>query len=324
MTMKKDKQTNISAGADGSAAAPRRHPFIKYISNYYQIYLLMLPAVIFIFIFCYYPMYGAQIAFRDYKFKLGIWGSEWVGLKHFIRFVTGANFWQLFRNTLLLSLYSLVAGFPVPIILAFLLNEMRSQAFKRTVQMLTYIPHFMSTVSVCGLILLFLKRDTGIINQVITLLGGEAKDFISDPKAFRTIYVLSGVWQGAGWGSIIYLAALSGVDSQIIEAARIDGANRIQKILYIDFPSILPTIIILLILNCGSILSVGSDKVLLLQNPLNMDTSDVISTYVYRIGILDAQYSFTTAIGLFNSIINVIMLTIVNTVAGKLGDTSLW
>ena len=302
----------------------KKNSFLKYMSNYYQIYLLMLPAIIFIAIFCYYPMYGAQIAFRDYKFKLGFWGSEWVGLKHFARFVTSSNFWPLFRNTLLLSLYSLVAGFPAPIILAFLLNEMRSQKFKRVVQMLTYIPHFMSTVAICGLILLFVKRDTGIINQVIVMLGGEAQDFITDPGAFRTIYVLSGVWAGAGWGSIIYLAALSGVDSQIIEAARIDGANRLQKIIYIDFPSILPTIIILLVLNCGSLLSVGFEKVLLLQNQLNMETSDVISTYVYRIGILDAQYSYTTAIGLFNSVVNVIVLVIVNTIAGKLSDTSLW
>ena len=302
----------------------KKNSFLKYMSNYYQIYLLMLPAIIFIAIFCYYPMYGAQIAFRDYKFKLGFWGSEWVGLKHFARFVTSSNFWPLFRNTLLLSLYSLIAGFPAPIILAFLLNEMRSQKFKRVVQMLTYIPHFMSTVAICGLILLFVKRDTGIINQVIVMLGGEAQDFITDPGAFRTISVLSGVWAGAGWGSIIYLAALSGVDSQIIEAARIDGANRLQKIIYIDFPSILPTIIILLVLNCGSLLSVGFEKVLLLQNQLNMETSDVISTYVYRIGILDAQYSYTTAIGLFNSVVNVIVLVIVNTIAGKLSDTSLW
>ncbi len=304
--------------------ARKRSSFLKYMSNYYQIYLLMLPAIVFIAIFCYYPMYGAQIAFRDYKFKLGFWGSEWVGLKHFVRYVTSANFWPLLRNTLLLNIYSLIAGTPVPIILAFLLNEMRSQKFKRVVQMLTYIPHFMSTVAICGLILLFIKRDSGIINQVIVMLGGEAQDFITDPGAFRTIYVVSGIWEGAGWGSIIYLAALSGVDSQIIEAARIDGANRLQKIFYIDFPSILPTIIILLVLSCGSLLGVGFEKVLLLQNQLNMETSDVISTYVYRIGILDAQYSYTTAIGLFNSIVCIIMLVIVNTIAKKLSDISLW
>lgn len=308
----------------GTTTASGSSKFWRYMRDYYQIYLLMLPAIVFIAIFCYYPMYGAQIAFRDYKFKLGFWGSEWVGLKHFIRYITGANFWQLFRNTLFLSLYSLVAGFPVPIILAFLLNEMKNQTFKRVVQMLTYIPHFMSTVAVCGLILLFLKRDTGLINQIIVLFGGEARNFIAEPGAFRTIYVLSGVWQGAGWGSIIYLAALSAVDAEIIEAAKIDGTNRIQKIWYIDFPSILPTIVILLILNCGSLLSVGYEKVLLLQNNLNMDTSDVISTYVYRIGIQDAQYSFSTAIGLFNSVVNIIVLIIVNAIAGKVGNTSLW
>jgi len=298
--------------------------FKRYITEYYQIYLLILPALIFIIIFSYFPMYGAQIAFRDFKFRQGIWGSEWVGLKHFIRYITGMNFWPLLRNTLLLSFYSLVAGFPVPIILAFLLNELKYKKFKKTVQMLTYMPHFISTVAVCGMIIMFLKRDIGIINQLINLFGGESADFISNPAYFRRIYVITGIWQGAGWGSIIYLAALSSVDGEMIEAALIDGANRIQKIIYIDFPSILPTIIILLILNCGSLLNVGFEKILLLQNPLNFDTSDVIATYVYRLGILDGQYSFTTAIGLFNSFVNVIMLVSVNQIARRFSSSALW
>lgn len=296
----------------------------RYWKEYWQIYVLMIPAILAVGLFCYYPMYGAQIAFRDFRFKRGIWGSDWVGLEHFFRWVSAVNFWPLMRNTFLISLYSLIAGFPAPIILAFMLNELRSKTFKRAVQMLTYIPHFMSTVCVVGIILMLLRPDFGVINQVIVALGGESINFIADPAYFRTIYVVSGIWQGVGWGTIIYLAALSSVDPQIIEASIIDGANRLQKIAYIDFPSILPTIIILLILRCGSLLSVGYEKIYLLQNNLNMDTADVISTYVYRIGILDAQYSYTTAIGLFNSLINVLLLTLVNTFVKRMKGTSIW
>jgi len=297
---------------------------IRYAKEYYQLYLMIIPAFAFIIIFCYYPMYGAQIAFRDFSFKTGIWGSKWVGLEHFIRFFTATNFWPLLRNTLALSLYSLVAGFPIPIILALLLNELRSTTLKKTVQMLTYIPFFMSNVAICGLVMLFLKRETGIINQFITMFGGDARDFITEPNSFRSIYVLSGIWQYAGWGSIIYLAALSGIDPQMIEASIIDGANSFQKIWHINLPSLWPTIVILLILNSGSILSVGFEKVFILQNALNMDTSNVISTYVYRLGILDAQYSFTTSIGLFNSIGNIIILMLVNRIAKMASAVSLW
>jgi len=298
--------------------------FAKYMQRNYQLYLLLLPSIVFIFIFAYTPMYGAQIAFRDFSIRKGFWASDWVGLKHFIRFVSGSNFWPLLRNTLGISLYSLAAGFPIPIILAFMFNELRSQKFKKTAQMLTYAPHFISVVAIGGLIVLFLQRESGLINLIRMALGAEGKDFLSDPKWFKTIYVVSGIWQGMGWGTIIYLAALSGVDPQIVEAARIDGANRLQKIRYVDFPCILPTIIILLVLNAGSLLSVGFEKILLLQNAMNMESSDVISTYVYRLGIQDAQYSFTTAIGLFNSFINVIILISVNKIAAKLTSTSLW
>jgi len=296
----------------------------RYWKEYWQIYVLMIPAIIAVAVFCYYPMYGAQIAFRDFKFKLGIWGSEWVGLKYFIRWVEAVNFWTLMRNTFLISFYSLIAGFPAPILLAFMLNELRNRSLKRSVQMLTYIPHFMSTVCVVGIIMMFLRPDYGILNLMINALGGESVNFIADPAYFRTIYVISGIWQEVGWGTIIYLAALSSVDTQIIEASIIDGANRLQKIIYIDFPSILPTIIILLILRCGSLLSVGYEKIYLLQNNLNMDTADVISTYVYRIGILDAQYSYTTAIGLFNSLINVFLLTMVNSLVKRFNGTTIW
>jgi len=298
--------------------------FKKYFRDYWQLYILVLPAIVFIAIFAYYPMYGAQIAFRDYNPKAGIWGSEWVGLYHFKRFVTSSNFWPLLKNTIGISLYSLIAGFPAPVLLAFMLNELRSSKIRKTIQMITYAPHFISSVAVCGLIILFLEREAGLFNVIRGIFGAEGIDFLSDPKYFKTIYVISGIWQGTGWGTIIYLAALSGVDTQIVEASIIDGANRFQKIWYIDLPSILPTIVILLILNCGSILNVGGDKILLLQNALNMDSSDVISTYVYRLGIQNAQFSFTTAIGLFNSIVNFILLTLVNKIANSLTGSSLW
>ena len=298
--------------------------FKKYLRDYWQLYVLVLPAVVFIAIFCYQPMYGAQIAFRNYNARAGIWGSEWVGLEHFKRFLTSSNFWPLLRNTLAISIYSLVAGFPAPIIFAFMLNELRSNKLRKTIQMISYAPYFISSVAVCGLIILFLQRESGLFNVIRMAFGAEGVDFLSKPEYFRTIYVVSGIWQGLGWGTIIYLAALSGVDPQIVEASIIDGASRLQKIWYIDLPSILPTIIILLILNCGSILSVGGDKILLLQNALNMETSDVIATYVYRLGIQNAQFSYTTAIGLFNSVVNFVMLSIVNYVAKKSTGSSLW
>lgn len=289
-----------------------------------QLYSLLIPGVVFIFIFCYVPMYGAQIAFRDFSFRKGYWGSEWVGMKHFARYVTSSNFWPLMGNTLGISVYSLLAGFPIPVLLAFLLNELRSQKYKKTVQMVTYIPHFISTVAICSMITLFMDRSTGVINRLIVLMGGEAKAFLAEPRYFKTIYVLTGVWQEMGWGTIIYLAALSAVDPQMMEAATIDGANRLQKIWYINLPSIWPTICVMLILQIGSMLNVGYEKILLLQNNLNIEASDVISTYVYRLGIKDAQYSYTTAIGLFNSVVNVVLLLTSNWTIKRLSGTSLF
>lgn len=298
--------------------------FWRYLKNNYQMYLLLLPGVVFIFIFAYIPMYGVQIAFKDFSFRKGIMGSNWVGMKHFVRYVTSSNFWPLLRNTLGISIYSLIAGFPAPILLAFMLNELRSRKFKKVVQMVTYIPHFISAVAICSMLTLFMDRTNGVFNHIIAAFGGERVAFLAESKYFKTIYVLSGVWQGTGWGSIIYLAVLSSVDPQMIEASIIDGANRFQKIVYIDFPTILPTIVTLLILNVGSLVSVGYEKILLLQNSLNMDASDVIGTFVYRLGIQDAQYSYTTAIGLFNSVVNVILLVICNSVSKHVTETSLW
>ena len=302
----------------------RRKSRLRYIRENYPLYLMILPAIVFVFVFAYVPMYGIQIAFRDFKVRDGYWGSEWVGLEHIIRFVTSSNFWQLIRNTIGISLYSLAVGFPVPIILSVMLNELRSNRLRRTAQMIFYAPHFLSSVAVCGIVVLFTQRETGIINLLIMMLGGEGVEFLAKPEWFKTIYVISGIWQDMGWGTIIYMAALSGVDPGIVEAATIDGANRLQKIWYIDIQTIKPTIVILLIMNCGSMLSVGSEKILLLQNTLNMSASDVISTYLYRLGIEGGQFSYTTAVGLFNTVVNLIILLIVNKTADRVSGSSLF
>ena len=301
-----------------------RGRFLRYMKQYWPFYLMILPALLDTVVFRYFPMYGVQIAFRDYRVRRGIWGSEWVGLKHFVNFATSSSFWLLIRNTFLLALYSLLWGFPIPIILSLMINEVRSKPFKRSVQMLTYAPHFLSSVAVVGLVNLFFQREIGLVNVLLMNMGGIDHNYIADPAWFRTLYIGSGIWQNMGWGTIIYMAALSSVDSEIIEAAVIDGANRFQKIWYVDIPSILPTVIILLIMNTGSLLSVGFEKVFLMQNKLNMDVSDVISTYTYRVGIHDGQFSYTTAIGIANSVVNALVLVLVNFVAKHVGETSLW
>lgn len=298
--------------------------FVKGLRDYWQYYILLLPALAYFLIFCYGPMYGAQIAFRNFIANKGIWDSPWVGFDHFVRFFKGVYFWDLIRNTLVISVYGLIAGFPFPIILALSLNEVKSTIFKKTVQTITYAPYFISTVVMCGMLIAFLNPSTGIINKFITALGFEAVPFLSKENMFPSIYVWSGIWQGTGWGSVIYFAALSGVSTELLEAATLDGASRMQKIWYINLPTIFPTMVIMLILNCGGLLSVGYEKIFLLQSPLNTATSEVISTYVYKTGLVSAQYSFSTAVGLFNSVVNLVLLIIVNTIARKLNETSLW
>ncbi|MBQ3079485.1 MAG: sugar ABC transporter permease [Clostridia bacterium] len=298
--------------------------FFRYMKSHWVFYLFLLPALLDVFIFKYIPMYGIQIAFRNFKIKQGFLGSEWTGFKYFIQFIEAPNFVELIGNTILLSLYTIIFTFPVPIILAFMINEIRNLRLKKTAQMLTYMPHFISMVAVAGLISLFLDRESGIVNIIIKAMGGEQVAFLGMSSAFRPIYVISEIWQHSGWNSIIYLSALAAVDMESIEAARIDGANRIQKIMYIDVPTILPTIIILLIMRVGTVLNVGFEKVYLLQNDLNRDVSEVISTYTYRLGILGGQFSLTTAIGLFNNIINAIVLLLVNGISRKVSDTSLF
>lgn len=295
-----------------------------YLRRYWMLYVFLLPAVLDVFIFRYIPMYGLQIAFKDYKVRHGIWGSEWVGLLHFQRFIETVNFWQILRNTVLISVASLVCGFPAPILLAFMIHEIRSNRYRKFVQMITYMPHFISMVAIVGLINLFTDRSTGLINLLRMKMGYEGVSFMTRPSAFIPIYVISGIWQETGWGTIIYLAALAGIDVDMLDAAEVDGVTRLQRIRYLYFPTILPTIIILLILNVGSILNVGFEKIFLMQNDLNLEASEVISTYVYEWGLLNGRYSYTTAIGLFNSVVNGILLVAVNQISRRVTQTSLW
>lgn len=295
----------------------------RWFSRDWQLYLLLLPAVIYVIIFCYGPMYGVQIAFRDYSARKGIWGSDWVGFKHFIRFFKYPNFWLLLKNTLRLGIYCLLT-FPLPVIFAIMVNEIRNQKFKKTVQMISYIPYFLSVVVVCSMVCLFFDGQTGVVNTIIEALGGERIDFLTVPEYFDELYVWSGVWQTLGFSAIIYVAALSNVPEELVEAARIDGASRWQIIWHVNIPCILPTIIIQLIFSCGGILGASHEKILLLQNPLNLSTSQVISTYVYELGIKGGQFSYSAAIGLFNNIVNVLVLFIVNKIAKKTTDISVW
>ncbi|MFS0868699.1 ABC transporter permease [Paenibacillus xylanilyticus] len=275
-------------------------------------------------IFHYIPMYGVQIAFKDFIANKGIVGSPWVGFEHFERFFDSFYFWRIISNTLGIGIYELIVGFPIPIILALMIHELRTGKFRKFVQTVTYMPHFLSTIVMVGIIMMFLSPVSGLVNVVITLFGGESIGFMTEPGWFKSIYVWSGVWQTMGWSSIIYIAALAGIDPQLHEAARVDGASRLKRIWHINIPGIAPTIIVLLILNMGSILGVGFEKVFLMQNNLNMESSDVISTNVYRSGILGAQYSYSAAVGLFNSMVNFIMLIIVNRIARKVSSSSLW
>lgn len=296
----------------------------KVIAKDYQLYLLALPAVVYFFIFNYVPMYGIQIAFKNFMPVKGIWGSPWVGFKQFERFFSSYQFWQLIKNTIGLSFYELIAGFPVPIILALLINQTRNKKFKKVVQTVTYAPHFISVVVLVGMVSIFLSPRNGLINNIIRLFGGEPIFFMGEPGMFKSLFVFSGIWQNAGWGTIIYLAALAGVSPELYEAAKVDGATKLQIIRHVDIPGIIPTAVTLLIMNAGHIMSVGFQKVYLMQNPLNLISSEIISTYVYKVGLIQSQYSYSAAIGLFNSIINLILLISVNKISKKLSETSLW
>jgi putative aldouronate transport system permease protein len=285
---------------------------------------MVIPAFVVIVVFSYVPMYGVQIAFRDYRTARGIMGSPWVGWKHFITFFTNPFALRTIKNTFLLGIYSFLWGFPAPIILAILINEIRNRRFKKIVQTISYLPYFLSMVIIVGMLKTFAAYPSGLFNNIVTFFGQEPVFFFGKPEWFRTLYIASGIWQGVGWGTIIYLAALTGVDPQLYDAAAIDGANRFQRIWNISLPAISPTISVLLILNTGSILATNFEKVLLMYNPNIYSVADIISTYVYREGIVNAQFSYTTAVGLFTSVISFILLFITNTLSDRLSGNSLW
>ena len=290
----------------------------------WQLYAMVAIPVALLIVFMYIPMIGNIMAFQDFSFRKGLLGSPFVGLKYFNQFFNLPIFWDLIKNTMLLSLYSLLAGFPFPIILALALNELRNQKLKKTLQTITYAPFFISTVVMVGIIMQALSYRYGVVNEVIKILGGAPKDFMGNASMFRSIYVWSGVWQTAGYSSVLYIAALSGIDPTLTEAAIIDGANKFQRMLNIYIPGIMPIIVITFILNAGRMFSIGFEKVYLIQNPSNYSVSEIISTYVYKIGIKQAMFSLSTAIGLFNAVINFVILFTVNSVAKRINETSLF
>lgn len=298
--------------------------FRRTIIKDWQLYVLCAPVIIYFLIFEFGPMYGVQLAFKDFIIGKGIWGSPWVGFKHFERFFTSYQFNIILRNTLVLSIYSLAAGFPFPVILAIMLNNIRGERFKKIVQTTTYAPHFISVVVFCGMINIFLSPSTGIVNFFIKQLRLEPIFFMGKASMFSHIFVWSDIWQNTGWAAIVYVAALSGINPELYEAAKIDGANKLKSIWHVDLPGIMPTIITLLIMRIGKVLSLGFQKAYLLQTPLNIDASEIIATYTYKVGLLDAQYSYSTAIGLFNTVVNILLLIMANQLSKKFNDVSLW
>ena len=287
------------------------------------LYLLILPSLILLIVFTYIPMYGVTIAFKDYKTGLGIFGSEWVGFKNFTTFFNSYQFWPILRNTLGISIYSIVVMFPLPILVALICSQITSSRYKKFFQVTTYLPHFISTVVMAGMLILFLSPSTGIIAKLVGMLGFKLPNLMGSAKAFPHIYVWSEAWQHVGWDSILYIATLSSVDPTLYEAATMDGANKWHKMIHIDVPALLPTATIMFIMRMGSVMSIGFEKVYLLQNTLNSTSSEIISTYVYKMGLVSSQYSLSAAIGLFNNIINLILLLAVNFISSKMSDTSL-
>ena len=301
----------------------RKSVILKRLIKQKYLYLMLLLPIVYFIIFKFVPIYGLQISFRDFRVKKGIWGSDWMGLSHFAKYMSEPEFWRLVKNTLVLGFEQVIFTFPAPIIFALLLNEIKSKLGQALVQNITYLPHFISTVVIASMITNFMASD-GIINQFIVALGGESYIYMQDPDWFRPIYLISNVWQGLGWSAIIYCAALTGVDEQLYEAAVIDGAGRWQQTIHITLPAILPTISIMLIMAMGNVMSVSFEKVLLLQNPLTYDTSDVISTYVYRKGLTGGQYSYSTSIDMFSTVTNFCFIIAANYISRLIGETSLW
>jgi putative aldouronate transport system permease protein len=312
----KQTQTNVTVKM-------KKKPFLKRLNESKYLLLLFAPCLIYYLVFHYAPMFGILISFKDYNLFKGVWESEWVGLKYYKLFIENPDFFKLLRNTFLLGLYKFIFGFPIPIIFALLLNELKNMLFKRFIQTVSYLPHFISNVVVASMVVMFLSTD-GIVNRLIGMLGIDSINFMVMPQLFRSIFVTSEIWQHMGWETIIYLAALTAIDPQLYEAAEIDGAGRFGRLIHVTLPGIAPAIFIIGILNIGKVLEIGFEKVFLLYNPVTYETADIISTYVYRVGLVQGNYSYATAIGLFTGVISFIFLYSANYFARKSGQQSLW
>lgn len=309
-----------------AADSPRKklNPGKAFVRDW-QLWVMILPAALYILIFCYGPMYSLQLAFRDYNFSKGLTGGDWAGLKYFMQYFQSPMFFPTIRNTFVIAFFSLICGFPIPIILAIAINAVRGQKWKRTVQTIVYLPYFISTVVLVAMLQILLSPTTGVLSNALRSIGlvSEGTNLLGDPSAFVPVYVISGIWQSAGWNSIIFIAALAAVDGQLYDAAKVDGANRWQQVWHVELPAILPTIIILLIMNMGGILSVGFEKTFLMQNDLNIGVSEVISTYVYNVGLKSSQFSFGSAVGLFNTVVNFVFLVLANQISKRVANISL-
>lgn len=304
----------------GQTAFMRNRAYLK---KNAVLYIILIPFLLWMLIFQYKPMWGLQIAFKDYSLFGGMAESDWVGFEHFKVFLTGPYFWRLLRNTVMIGFYGLLFGFPAPILLALMLNEVKNKTYKKSLQTAMYIPYFISTVVVAGIVTNILS-PTGLVNVIIEKLGFEGIYFLTEPKYFRTIYTTMTIWQSCGYNAIIYLAALSGIDVQLYEAAQIDGANKFKQMLHVTFPGILPTVIIMLIMNCGSLVNVGFESIILLYQPSTYEVADVISSYVYRIGLTDGDYGLATAVGVFNSVVALLFVSLANTISKRVSEYSLW
>lgn len=313
----------FGAGNVQSRYLEKRKRIARMIRNY-QLYLLLLPAVVYFLVFRYIPMYGLQIAFKEYYPNKGFLWSPWVGLEHFQRFFRSSDIWMILTNTLTINVYNVLIGFPFPILLALMINNVSKLRIKKIIQTTVYAPYFISTVVLVGMIQIFLSPRSGIINHLVTLLGFKPVFFMAKPELFKNIYILTDIWQNSGWNSIVYIAALASISIELHEAGIVDGASRLQRIWHIDLPGIMPTAVVLLTLSCGRLLTLGFEKIYLMQNDLNRKASEVISTYVYKIGIYQADYSYATAIGLFEALISLIIVVGVNKLAQRISDSTLW
>ncbi|WP_224722318.1 ABC transporter permease [Paenibacillus vietnamensis] len=320
------RQSNLEAvkPGGGKPLSTRLEAAWKHIKRDKQLLLLFIPCILFYLLFRYGPLYGLILAFKDYSVFSGVWGSDWVGLKHFDKFFTSRDFWLLFKNTLLLGFYTLIFGFPFPILLAILLNEVRIGWFKKSVQTFSYLPAFLSVVIICSMIIDFLSPNNGLLNQLLAVLGFEKKYFLVDPGWFRPIYVISEIWGTMGYEAIIYLAAIAGINPTLYEAARVDGASRFGMMRHITLPGLLPTLLVMFILKTGSMIRIGYEKVLLLYNPMTYDVADVFSTYVYRKGLLESNYSYAAAVGMFEALVAMLMLLSANFLSKRIGGNGLW